>query len=63
MPYRLDRSKQFTLCVIRDFKIQRRDGKQERLLKNEFALFHSLSQFSLPTYFVKCRRTFLELNS
>ena len=31
--------------------------------KNEFALFHSLSQFSLPTYFVKCRRTFLELNS
>ena len=32
-------------------------------LKSEFAFFHSLSQLFLPTYFVKCRRTLLELNS
>ena len=32
-------------------------------LKNEFAIFQSLSQLFLPTYFVKCRRTLLELNS
>ena len=32
-------------------------------LKNEFAIFQSLSQLFLPTYFVKFRRTLLELNS
>ena len=32
-------------------------------LESEFAFFHSLSRFFLPTYFVKCRRTQLELNS
>ena len=32
-------------------------------LKSEFALFHCLSQLFLPNYFVKCRRTLLELNS
>ena len=29
----------------------------------EFAFFQSISQLFLPTYFVKCRRTLLELNS
>ena len=31
-------------------------------LKNDFAFFWSLSRLFLPTYFVKCRRTLLELN-
>ena len=30
---------------------------------SEFAFFQSISQLFLPTYFVKCRRTLLELNS
>ena len=33
------------------------------LLKSQFAFFQSLSQLFLPTYFVKCRRTLLKLNS
>ena len=47
----------------RDFKIQRRDDKGERRLKSEFAFFQSLSRLFLLTYFVKCRRTLLKLNS
>ena len=39
----------------------RRQG--ERRLKSELALFPSLSELFLPTYFVKCRRNRLELNS
>ena len=35
----------------------------ERRLKSEFAFFQSLSRLFLPTYFVKCRRTLLKLNS
>ena len=35
----------------------------ERRSKNEFAFFQSLSKLFLPTYFIKCRRTLLELNS
>ena len=35
----------------------------ERRLKSEFAFFQSISQLFPPTYFVKCRRTLLELNS
>ena len=35
----------------------------ERCLKSEFTFFQSLSQLFLPTYFVKCRRAVLELNS
>ena len=37
--------------------------QRELRFKNEFAFFQSLSQLFLPTYFVKCRRTLLELNS
>ena len=33
------------------------------LLKSQFAFFQSLLQLFLPTYFVKCRRTLLKLNS
>ena len=33
------------------------------LLKSPFAFFQSFSQLFLPTYFVKCRRTLLKLNS
>ena len=36
--------------------------QRELRFKNEFAFFQSLSQLFLPTYFVKCRRTLLELN-
>ena len=48
------------LVINRDFKIQRRDGNENVAWK-----VNSLSQLFLPTYmyFVKCRRTFLELNS
>ena len=52
------------ICVnsfIRDFKIQRR--QRERRLKGKFAFFQALSQLFLPSYFIKCRRTLLELNS
>ena len=38
----------------------RRQGK--RRLKSESAFFQSLSQLFLPTYFVKCGRTLLEVN-
>ena len=37
--------------------------QRERRLKSEFAFFQSLSQLFLPTYFIKYRRTLLELNS
>ena len=47
----------------KDFKIQRRDGKGERRLKSEFAFFQSSARLFLLTYFVKCRRTLLKLNS
>ena len=33
------------------------------LLKSEFAFFQSFSRLFLPTYFVKCRRILLNLNS
>ena len=33
------------------------------LLKSQFTFFQSFSQLFLPTYFVKCRRTLLKLNS
>ena len=36
--------------------------QRKRRLKSEFALFQSLSQLFLSTYFVKCRRTLMELN-
>ena len=48
--------------VIRDFKIQRRDSN-ENVAKSEFAFFQSLSRLCLLTYFVKCTRTLLHLNS
>ena len=35
----------------------------EHCLKSEFAFFQYLSQLFLTTYFVKCRRTLLELKS
>ena len=37
--------------------------QRERLLKSAFAFFQSLSRLFLPSYFIKCRRTLLELNS
>ena len=37
--------------------------QRRRRLKREFEFFQSLSQLFLPTYFVKCRWTLLELNS
>ena len=43
------------------FRLQWRQRK--RHLKSEFAFFQSLSQLLLSTYFVKCRRILLELNS
>ena len=56
------------ICIsrgcCRDFKSDSTTRRQrERRLKSEFAFFCSLSQLFLPTYFVKCRRTLLELNS
>ena len=46
----------------RDFKIQ--DATATRTSrKSEFGFFQSLSKLFLSTYFVKCRRTLLELNS
>ena len=56
------------ICIsrgcCRDFKSDSTTRRQrERRLKSEFAFFCSLSQLLLPTYFVKCRRTLLELNS
>ena len=37
--------------------------QRERRLKSEFAFFQSLSRLFLLTYFVKCTRTLLNLNS
>ena len=56
------------ICIsrgcCRDFKSDSTTRRQrERRLKSEFVFFCSLSQLFLPTYFVKCRRTLLELNS
>ena len=44
-------------------KIQRRDRNEKRRLRTEFAFFQSLSRLFLPTYFVECKRTLLNLNS
>ena len=51
-----------TQATIRDFKRPTTRRQRERRLESEFAFFQSLSQ-SLPSYFVECRRTLLELNS
>ena len=37
--------------------------QRERRLKSEYAFFQSLSRLFLLTYFVKCTRTLLNLNS
>ena len=61
--------KNIRICVdgpfhdIRDVKIQRRDRNEKRRLRTEFAFFQSLSRLFLPTYFVECKRTLLNLNS
>ena len=61
--------KNIRICVdgpfhdIRDVKIQRRHRNEKRRLRTEFAFFQSLSRLFLPTYFVECKRTLLNLNS
>ena len=61
--------KNIRICVdgpfhdSRDFKIQRSDRNEKRRLRTEFAFFQSLSRLFLPTYFVECKRTLLNLNS
>ena len=37
--------------------------QRKRRVKSEFGFFQSLSKLFLSTYFVKCRRTHLEMNS
>lgn len=46
----------------RDFEIRGRREQRKLCLKNEFALFQSLSPLFLPTYFIKYRRALLKLN-
>ena len=46
-----------------DFKIQCDGNENKRHLKGEFEFLQFKSRLFLPTYFVKCRRTLLELNS
>ena len=50
-------------CVNRDVKIQQHDSNENVALKSEFVFFQSLSRWFLLTYFVKCTRTLLNLNS
>ena len=52
-----------SVAVIREFNIPRRRPPRKRPLKSELAFFQSLSWLFQLTYFAKCKRTLLELNS
>ena len=52
-----------TVANITDPKMQGRDSSKNLAKKSQFALSRSLSRLFLLTYFVKYRRTLLELNS
>ena len=47
----------------KDLKIRERRWQRKHRLKSEFAFIQSSSRQFQLTYFVKCRRTLLELNS
>ena len=52
-----------SVAVIREFNIPRRRRPRKSPLKSELAFFQSLSWLFQLTYFAKCKRTLLELNS
>ena len=62
--YKLELTTGIQTCIDHAF-VNIRDGwwLGKRCLKSEFAFFQSLSWLFQLTYFVKCKRTLLELNS
>ena len=62
IPTSLDQQCWKLSCPLQIAKIWGRRWRQKRRLKREFAFLQSSSWFPPVTYFIKCRRTLLELN-